>query len=60
MRLGQLILNWRIMERWSLRDAAKEIGVSYTTLSRVERGEAMDGVTLAAILKWIVSAKDGK
>jgi transcriptional regulator with XRE-family HTH domain len=36
------------------REAAKELGVSLSTLSRIERGEAMDGVTLAKILAWLL------
>lgn len=37
-----------------VREAAKEIGVSHGTLSRIERGEAMDGNTLAKILLWLL------
>ena len=33
---------------------AKEIGISYATLSRVENGEEPSGKTLAAILRWML------
>ncbi len=39
----------------TVREAAKEIGISAPTLSRVERGYAMDGTTLATILRWLTT-----
>jgi len=44
------------MSDLTLREAAKQIGLSAPTLSRVERGLAMDGRTLAAILRWMTEA----
>jgi DNA-binding XRE family transcriptional regulator len=38
-----------------IREAAREIGVSHGTLSRIERGEAMEGTTLAKVLGWLMS-----
>jgi transcriptional regulator with XRE-family HTH domain len=34
---------------------AADIGISHGTLSRIERGEAVDGVTLIKILFWLLS-----
>ena len=53
MKLGELIRLWRNVEGIAIRDMAKDIGISYSTLSRVERGEMMDGKTLAALLHWL-------
>ena len=52
MRLGELLKNWRTMERLTLKEVSKDIGIPLPTLSRVEHGEAMDGKTLAKILAW--------
>lgn len=53
MKLGELIRLYRNIENIGIRDLAKELGISYSTLSRVERGEMMDGKTLAALLHWL-------
>ena len=45
---------WRKMKDLTIRDAAKEMGIGFSTLSRIENGETMDGVTLAAILAWML------
>ncbi len=55
MRLGELIRLWRNVEGIGIRDLAKEIGTSPATLSRIERGEEMDGKTLVALLRWLTS-----
>ena len=54
--------NWRLLSRLNIRDAAAAMGVSAATLSRVERGQPMDGRTLASILKWLLGKEraDGK
>jgi transcriptional regulator with XRE-family HTH domain len=44
------------MKDLSIRDVAHSVGVSAATLSRIERGENMDGVTLAKIFKWLTEA----
>lgn len=44
------------MSEVTTRDLAERIGISAATLSRVERGEAMDGATLAKILNWLFEA----
>lgn len=43
------------MAELSVRDVAKEIDISPATFSRFERGEDINGETLAAILKWLLS-----
>lgn len=53
MRVGPVIRKYRAMTERNIRDVSKEIGISAATLSRVERGEEMDGETLARILKWL-------
>jgi transcriptional regulator with XRE-family HTH domain len=55
MRLGSVLYKWRKMSDLSLREASIKIGTSTATLSRIERGEAMDGSTLACILLWLMA-----
>jgi transcriptional regulator with XRE-family HTH domain len=52
MRIGQLLACWRSVTQSNIRDAAKRIGISYSTLSRIENGEEPNGRTLAALLRW--------
>lgn len=59
MRLGKIIRRWRQIEDLGIREVAKEIGVTHGTLSRIERGENMDGRTLAKIFLWLTEEKDG-
>lgn len=55
MKLGEVIRRWRRNSDIGLREAAREIGVSHGTLSRIERGEEMNAQTLAKILMWLLS-----
>jgi transcriptional regulator with XRE-family HTH domain len=55
MKLGEVIRRWRRNSDVGLREAAREIGVSHGTLSRIERGEEMDAKTLVKILAWLFS-----
>lgn len=54
MRLGELIRLWRKMKDKGIREIAQDIGISHGTLSRIERGEPMEGETLAKVLKWLL------
>lgn len=53
-RLGYLIYCWRCVNEIGIREAAAQIGISRSTLSRVERGFEVDGATLAKILCWLL------
>ena len=55
MRLGKVIRYWRKMSDIGIREAAQQIGISHGTLSRIERGEAMEGETLAKVLGWLMA-----
>jgi hypothetical protein len=48
------------MEERSIADAAKEIGVSASTLRRVEIGENCDADMLASIIVWLIKGRTGK
>jgi transcriptional regulator with XRE-family HTH domain len=53
MMVGTMIRCWRRIEDVGLRDAAKQIGVSHGTLSRIERGDQMDAYTMMKLLRWL-------
>lgn len=54
MRLGRVIYRYRTMSDVSIRDLAKEVGISPATLHRIETGGAVDGSTLALLLIWLI------
>lgn len=54
MRLGEILRAWRIHRELNLRHVAKLMGISASTLSRIENGLACDGRTLATILTWLM------
>lgn len=60
MRLGKVIRYWRKMADIGIREAAQQIGISHGTLSRIERGEAMEGETLAKVLGWLMAREKEK
>ncbi len=49
--LGKMVLRRR--GNMGIRAAAKEIGISPTTLSKIERGHIPDQKTLDAVCSWI-------
>lgn len=55
MKIGEILVQYRNIEGYNIRDFAAELEVSAATLSRIERGENMDGRTLAKIIKWLLS-----
>lgn len=52
-RLGASLRAERRRRRLSLRDLADEIGVSFNTLSRVERGHVPELKTYEQIVRWL-------
>jgi len=52
-RLGEMLRARRRQKRLSLRDLADQIGVSFNTLSRVERGHVPDLRNLRRIADWL-------
>lgn len=54
MRLGLLIRRWRATSDLPVRSVARQIGISTSTLSRIERGEKCDGETMARVVWWAI------
>lgn len=57
-RLGNIIRKWRIHEEKGIREVSESIGISASTLSRVERGEMPDATTLKRIICWLLEATE--
>lgn len=55
MRLQIALKLIRTMEGLSLRDLAKEIGVSSATLSRIERGLPCDMLSFGRVFTWLLN-----
>lgn len=60
MRLGRVLTQYRYAERLTVRQLAKNIGLSAPTLSRLENDGDMNGKTLAAILRWLLAEQRSK
>lgn len=54
MKLCEVLKQYRWAIKIGLREMAKEIGFSASTLSRVERGELPSGPNLAKLLCWLL------
>lgn len=56
MKLGEMFKSYREINNISLREVASEIGVSASTISRIENSNFKpDLVTFNKILTWIIS-----
>ena len=53
MNLGRVLAGYRNAVPLSVRDLAAQIGISHSTLSRIERGMPCDSGTLSKILLWL-------
>lgn len=51
--LGLIVRERRRQRRLSQRTAAAEIGLSFSTISRLENGDEVEGRSLAAVLRWL-------
>lgn len=51
--LPLLVRDRRRQQRLSIRAAAEQIGISFSTISRMENGDDMNEASLAAVLRWL-------
>ena len=55
MRIGEVLRDWRLMNRLTVREVAKLLGIkSASTLCRLENGKACDAETLGKIIAWLM------
>lgn len=50
--IGRILLAYREKRKLGVRGMAAEIGISHSTLSRIERGFPMDADTMLKLIKW--------
>ena len=55
--IGRLLVLYRASQNCGVRALASTIGISAATLSRIERGHAMDADTLLKVWAWLNSAE---
>ena len=58
MRLGRVLYRWRQVEDLDLRKASKQMGLTATTLMRIEHGRKPTSETLMKILNWLTADED--
>ncbi len=52
MRIGQIIADFRHLNRIEQKALADRIGISASVLSRIERGEAVQGESVVKLMTW--------
>lgn len=55
MRLGIILRKWRLMFEADVKDVAREIGISASTLTRIENGSFPDGATLIKLISFLLA-----
>lgn len=53
--IGKMMVLYRAANGWTTREMAPMIGTSHATLSRLERGYAMDADTLMKLMRWLIA-----
>lgn len=58
LRLGWVLRKWRIHEEMTVREAARLIGIHYTTYCRLECGHGKpDADTILKLFAWLFSER---
>lgn len=55
MKLSHLLRDWRKFNKLSLRDVAREIGITHSALLRFERGRQTRLESTVKIILWSLS-----
>lgn len=53
MRVGRVIQKWRVVTETNIRDAAAQIGISASTVSRIENDKNVDGHSMILLAVWL-------
>jgi transcriptional regulator with XRE-family HTH domain len=46
MKIGEVLRDWRLVEKMTLREAAPKLGLSVPTMQRIEQDKPIDGDTM--------------
>lgn len=58
MKIGELLRKWRAVSELDLRQGAAIIGVSVSTLRRIEAGVVPDGATVIKLMQWAFATEE--
>jgi len=53
MKIGIVLRNWRLLERLTLADSAKLIGIPMSTLDRIEKGCHIEGRNMVILINFL-------
>lgn len=53
MNIGEVLKDWRLMEKMPLREAASRLGLSVPTLQRIENGKEMERKTMLRLIVFL-------
>lgn len=59
MRIGSVLHKWRINSDITTRELGRYIGVSASTISRIENGEEISATAMLALIVWLFE-KEGE
>ena len=58
MRVGTVIKRWHGSTDFSMKEVAEQIGISTTTLTRIEAGKQIpDGATVVRLIQWLFQSE---
>jgi transcriptional regulator with XRE-family HTH domain len=55
--IGTVLRDWRTINRLSQREAAEKIGITPSTMSRIEAGKMVDANTVIYLIAWLFKGK---
>jgi transcriptional regulator with XRE-family HTH domain len=58
MRLADLVHCWRLVHGITVREGARQIGLTPPTLHRFENGRDTSGATLARVMQWALDKEE--
>lgn len=53
MKIGHLLYLYRVTNKISTREMGEQLGISASSVSRIERGHAPDGQTMLSLMNWL-------
>jgi transcriptional regulator with XRE-family HTH domain len=56
--VGKILNDWRHMNKMDIATAGKRVGLSASTLGRIEAGKTPDGETLLKLQNWLFSEEE--
>lgn len=58
--LGRMLRSYRLLTEQSMREVARRIGISSSTVCRLEQGYPPDAASLLKLLSWMLSKEPAR